>query len=57
MSAKTRQDAEKLRKKYARNFRVELDDVQVKEFINKDNREDAEIFAPGHGLPVWTVGA
>lgn len=50
MSATQREQAEKLRAKYARTFAVPLDTVAVEH----EESEDARVSAPG--LPVWTLG-
>lgn len=57
MSAKVREQAERLRQKFARRFKVELTSVQVREFVNASGQDDAEVFVPGADLPRWSVGA
>lgn len=56
MSAKTRADAEALRAKYARAFRVPKEDVVI-EFQEDDNYEDAIVFHKTDvRLPRWSLG-
>jgi hypothetical protein len=52
MSAKARTDVQKLRRKYARHFQINLADVDTEELV-----DDWIVYAPKHpDLPKWSLG-
>lgn len=57
MSANVREQAATLKAKYCRVFGLHEDEVTVREFVGKDGKDDAEIFANDKSLPRWTVGS
>ena len=53
MSARAREEGQNLRRRYASTFRVELDDVEMKELPD----DDVEVWCPKRpDLPKWTTG-
>ena len=57
MSAATRAEAERHRQRYARLYDVPVEFVVVREFVNVNDRDDAEVSCPTRpDLPRWTMG-
>lgn len=57
MSAATRAEAERHRRRYARLYGVPVESVEVREFVNDRDQDDAEISVPTRpDLPRWTMG-
>lgn len=57
MSAAVRAEAERQRRRYARLHDVPVESVEVREFVNDRDRDDAEISVPTRpDLPRWTLG-